>query len=229
MRSLSPAETRALILSVGTHKGKRPLSPVEVARLIKRELDSGASPSEVAGAVQFDGTTMIGRFLRLLDLSSDIQHLVDFGSGDDSLGFTAAFEMARVPRLDHEEFSTAILEHQLSSAEVRQVAQLRLRSKRAIADCIHTVIGMRPHVEIRHVYIGAVLDDAIRKRLSSMTQLQRNELLRDLLAERFASLRIGTGRLGAERFTLVGGDELSQAMRGSLEQEVNAELVKRVH
>jgi hypothetical protein len=229
MRSLLPAETRALLLSVGTHKGKRPLSPVEVARLLKRELDAGASPSEVAEAVQFDGTTMVGRFLRLLELSPEIQHLVDFGTDEDSLGFTAAFEMARLPPSDHGELATAILEHQLSSAEVRQIAQLRLRSKRPISECIQGVVRMRPQVVVRQVFIGAILDEATGQRLRALTQHDRNELLKDALATRSATLRIGTGRLGADRFTLVGGDELSAAMHGSLERDLNDELAKRIH
>lgn len=227
MRALSPAESRGLLLSVGTHKGRRPLSPVEVARLLKREFDAGASLAEIAEAVQFDGTTMIGRFLALLDLSPEIQHLVDFGSGVDSLGFTSAFEMSRVPKDDHQELATAILSNQLSSAEVRQVRQLRLRSKRPISECIDEVVRMRPQVHVRQVFIGAILDERTRLRLRAKSQLERNELLKGALADRFAALRIGSGRLGADRFTLVGGRELSEAMHGTLERDLNDEIATR--
>ena len=41
MRGLSPYEVRQLILSVGTRKSERPLSPVEVAKLMQKALEAG--------------------------------------------------------------------------------------------------------------------------------------------------------------------------------------------
>lgn len=229
MSPLSPTERRGLILSVGTHRGKRPLSPVEVAQLFQRMLDNGSTLSDIAELVQFDGTTMIGRFQRLLGLAPPIQHLVVFGTEDGALGFTSAFELARLPSADHQEVAMAVLEHGLSSAEVRQVVQLRLRSRRPVDDCISEVVGMRREVVTRHIFIGAVTDEGVRARLNGLTQAERNSAFGQLLGEHFASLRLGAGRLGVDRFTLVGGQELHSTAKEELERDINRQLAARIH
>ena len=91
---LSTDEERDLILSVGTHRPGRMLTPVEVAELLQRALDAGASSESIAKRCLLEGTTTISRFLRLLDLEEASKHLVVFGSKKGSLGFTTAMEVA---------------------------------------------------------------------------------------------------------------------------------------
>ena len=93
-------------------------------------------------------------------------------------------------------------------------------------ECVATVLKMRPYVEVRHVFIGSVLRDDIRAWLQRLSQERRNEILRGILKKRFNELH-ATGRLGPERFTLVGGEELGtvvSARKDEFEQQVNAEL-----
>ena len=62
MKGLSPYEIRQLILSVGTRKSVRPLSPVEVGILIQKALDAGEKREEIADRLHLDGSTVIGTF-----------------------------------------------------------------------------------------------------------------------------------------------------------------------
>ena len=43
IRGLSQPELQSLILSVGTHRGHRRLSPMEVAMLLRQAVESGTS------------------------------------------------------------------------------------------------------------------------------------------------------------------------------------------
>ena len=78
MIGITAEEQRDLILSVGIHKQERTLSPIEVAQLLDKAIKAGTNIKELSGEILLD-TTMITRFLRLLDISPNLQHLVGWG------------------------------------------------------------------------------------------------------------------------------------------------------
>lgn len=224
---LSADEYKKLLLSVGTHRGKRPLSPVEAAALLRKATSAGASLSECAKAVQLEGPTWVSRFLKLLDLPQDVQHLIDWGRGAGTIAFTSASEVSRLDDpVDQRRAIQVGLEHNLSSAEMRQLVQLRKRSRKPMDECVAGVLKMRPQIEIRHVFIGAVTGDPLRARLRGLSQYERDQLLEAACRKKLAGLRL-SGRLGVERFTLVGGKDfggLLAAKKEVLEQEIHEAL-----
>ncbi len=226
LKGLTPEERKLLLISVGTHKGKRALCPVEVAKLLSKAVESGTSLADCAAGVQLT-TTQVSRFLSLLKVPSDVQHLIGFGHSQGTLGFSAAFELSRLDDpADQRRAVQAVLEHNLSSSEVRQLVQARERSRKNMDDCVGTVLKMRPHIEVRHVFVGSVLRDDVRAGLQTLSQERRNEILQAILKKRFAALHV-TGRLGPDRFTLVGGVELGtvvKAGKDEFEEQMNAEL-----
>lgn len=224
MLGISEQERKKLLLSIGTHKGSRPLSPVEVASLLDRVTQAGMASEELAAALYLEGTTMLGRFRRLLTLAPEVAHLVDWGTSEGTLGFSAAQELARLPSQEQQSvLAEACLRHNLSSSEVRQVVQLVLRSKRRVADCVTEVVGMRPTVEVRHVFVGSV-SESLRAHLAKMTQLQRNELLQAALNSAYPKVAFPVARLGIDRFTMSGGPELAVVMGTDFEERVNSAL-----
>jgi hypothetical protein len=198
-----------MLLSVGPRGGTRPLSPVEVGSLFKKAEDAGASLQELAEGVHLDGTSMVSRFLRLLELDPQIQHVIDWGESGSTIAFSAASELSRLDVEEQAPACTAVLENQLTSGEVKQLVQLRLRSKRPLEECITSVIRMRPLVERRHLLIGAVVAEEVRARLATVAQVDRDILLRGVLSETLAPLSDYSGRLGAERFTISGSEAVA--------------------
>jgi hypothetical protein len=233
IEALSADERRQLLLSVGTHRGQRPLSPTEAAGLFSKIMQSGGSLTDCAQAASLEGTTWVSRFLRLLRLPATVQHLVDWGSGAGILGFTAATELARLDLpSDQEEVVQAVLANRLSGAEVRQIVQLRRRSHRPIGECIAEVVGMRPRIEKRFVYVGAVQAPEPRGKLAGMHQQQRDQLLRRILSEIVRDTTVTVARLGSERFTLAGGEDFGKVIAAKqdwLEQEVNQRLRREAY
>lgn len=232
---LTTLEIGRLRMSVGygTHKAGRPLSPVEVGNLFQRAIDAGAYLEDCAKEVKFKGTTQVSRFLAVRRLPPSILHLVDWGrSSDSAIGFTTAVELARV-REDREEapvtnevlgqIANAILEHGLQTDEVRQVAQLLKRSARPIEECLKEVIGMRPTVDRRYVFIGAIEDDNVRAAIANLSQAERNMLLGISLTALGFSSSI-SGRLGQQLFTLVGGEELNSRLQSQGRETIQAQL-----
>ena len=227
---LSPQERQRLLLSVGTHRGKRELSPVEVAGLFAKILGAGGNLSDCARAAKLEGTTIVSRFLRLLKLPEFVRHLVDWETVPGTIRFSSGAELARLDdAAEEEEVARGVLTHRLSGSEVRQVVQLRKRSKRPLKDCLNEVVGMRPRVEKRYVYVGAVTNPALKTSLESMTQQQRDQLLGGTVSAVLGATGLALTRLGTDRFTLVGPADFGEAMnrkKDSLEQEINDALLR---
>lgn len=225
---LSPEERRGLLLSVATHRRQRPLSPIEVAGLFAKIINSGGTLSD-CGRVANLGTTWVGRFLRLLNLPASAKHLVDWGTGAGMLGFTAGTELARLDQeSDQELVVQAVLANRLSGSEVRQIVQLRMRSHRPIRDCIEEVIGMRPTITKRFVYVGVVSSPKLKEKLVTMSQEQRDHLLARALGGVLTDAKVTVARLGNDRFTLTGRDDFGDviaAKKDLLEQEINERLL----
>ena len=224
LKGLSVLELGRLRVSVGygTHKKGRPLSPVEVAELVDRARASGNTMAECAREIRIDESGL-GRFLRLLELPEDLRHLVDWGSERGVLGYSRAVELVRIRNTDDmRAVANAALERGLNSKETRQVAQLLERSGRPPDEAIREVLDMRPVIERRYVFIGSVIGESLSAALAKRTQRERGALLDRAMAR--LGLAGASGRLGAERFTLVGDEEfglsISRVGKDQLEERL---------
>lgn len=223
LTGLSTLELGRLRMSVGygTHKKGRPLSPIEVGLLL-RQSGGGVSLRDTARAVNLDETG-IGRFLRILNLPRDLQHLVDWGSGKDAIGFSSAVELVRLQDADDQRVvARSILADGLNRNEVRQVAQLRMRSGRPTCECIKEVLGMRPAIERRYVFIGSVVDQKVEKKLIELSQAERNSILESGI--KHLDLHGASGRLGKRFFTLVGDERFNSSMKSIGKESIEARL-----
>lgn len=210
MKGLSSYELRQLILSVGTRKSVRPLSPVEVGNLIQRALDAGETRTAIAARLYLDDSnTIIGRFIRLLSLPREVQHLVGWGSDPSTLSFTSAAMIARLKSAEeHRTLAKAALEQQFSKSEIIQVVQIRQRSSAAMKDCIKAVLDQRPVIEKRHVIIGELRSEKLKETLKQISQFDRNRLIESALERNISGISHLGCKLGDAYFFLVGDDQL---------------------
>ena len=225
LAGLSALELGRLRMSVGygTHKKGRLLSPIEVGLLLRQARDAGISLTDCASAIGLDGTGHIGRFLRILNLPHDIQHLINWGSNKGAIGFSAAVELVQLQDADDQRaISRSILANGLNSKEVRQVAQLRIRSGHTISECLKEILGMRPIIERRYVFIGSVIDQHVEGALTEFTQMERDLILKSGI--RCLGLLGVTGRLGKRFFTLVGDERFNTSMKSIGKESIEARL-----
>ena len=209
-------------IGYGTHKKGRPLSPVEVGELLQKARSSGMSLKDCSTAVQLDDTGHITRFLSILELPQDLQHLIGWGSDKEFIGFTAAFELTKLKiDEDRQEVAQAILTNRLTSKEVRQIAQLRNRSRSDILQCINEILGMRKQVTRRYVFVG-IMPSHYEKMLARESQSARNIILASAMHS--IGIRNATGRLGPKIFTLVGDDEFNTSMQKVGRDRIEAEI-----
>jgi hypothetical protein len=212
MGNLLSEDWRDLILSVGTHHGKRRLSPIEVAEKFEIAKRGGIALRDIADKVRLKDVTMVAKFIRLLDIIPEIRYLIDWGQSSSSISFSAAAELARLDKSDQKTVADAILEHGLTKNEVRQIIQLRNKLSADVNKCIYQILELRPQIIRKHIFVGAVLDNRLLCLLSSHTQAERDELLLKALEGKFSSRIEWSGKLGKTRFSIVGSDQLAQAM-----------------
>jgi hypothetical protein len=226
IRGLAPEQLKNLILSVGTHRDQRPLSPTEVGDAIARAYAAGTHSKELTADLQLHDSTMLTRFLQLRKLSPNIKHLVDWGPSSAGIAFTTASELTRLPITDHETAARLILEMGITSSELRQVVQRQLRSHQSFEDSARDIVRLRQVTERRHVLIGSVAG-TLRRHLEGMSQAARNQLLETALRDVAPPEYQVTCRLGPDRFALLGGDALATRLRSlepDFETAINASL-----
>lgn len=231
IKGLERAELRDLILSVGTHRRERRLTPAEVGARIAASLNAGTSADDLAEALTLD-KTMLKRFTRLLTLPPEIQEAVDWGTARSGVSMTAAWNMARLDGSDDQrEVARAVVEAGLSAQEVRQVVETRERSKQPIEKCIEAALKLRPVVTRRFLFVGAVRLAGLRSALQHKTQEERDSLLREVISRHHAGAPDWRGRLGARTFSLAGDAFFAawaKNLPGDFEAEVNRCLEESV-
>lgn len=217
---LTDMEFGRLRMSIGyrTHKRNRPLSPIEVANLLRAARQAGAGLKNCARALRLHETN-VRRFLGLLKIPESVQHLVAWGKGRGTISFSVAVELSKMSGSEQTVMARAAIENSLDSKETRQIGQLRRRSDRPLDDCIKEVIGMRPIVERHHVFMGGTGADSVAVHLRKLSQKARDEML-NLAIAKFGFVDI-TGHLGDRLFTLVGGADLDE-----LVSQIGSEIIE---
>ena len=218
MKGITATEVQDITLSVGTHRGVRRLSPLEVAGIIEKAVDAGTSRKECASALGI-GPTQVGTFLKLLSLGSEIQHLADWrGTKNASVPFSTLAELARLPVNDQKKATEAVLRHDLRWKEVIQLTQIRDRSGLSIEECIESILKLRPQIETRHLFVGAITAAPLRDRLHSISQSDRDALLERILRRLTGPAYGAKGRLSDREFTVLSRHDLPKLLEMTADQ-----------
>ena len=224
MIGLTREEYRDLTLSIGTHRGTRRLSPIEVARLLEKALEAGATRRECAAELGVGGT-QVGTFLKLLDLASEIQHFADWrGAKSASIPFSTLAELSRLSPHDQVDAVKSVLRHDLTWKEVVQLVQMADRSEQGIRECIAKVLKLRPQIEIRHLFVGAITSESLQRYLDSLSQSDRDRLIKQTFVRVVGTDYEIRGRLGTKEFTILSRHDLPRLLNlepDELQQTVN--------
>lgn len=169
--SLSISEEAKLLLSLGTHKKNRPLSPLEASDFIKRLLDDGGATipkgtkSQIAQKLGFSGEKMIDEFLSLQELPATIREAIGWGGMEDGrLPFSTGAQLAKLRGREQDVLAKVALEHNFTKTEIIRIVQLRLRNpSKTINECIEDIKRIRPVVHTGYVVVTHLSEDAVAR------------------------------------------------------------------
>lgn len=232
LQGLTRQEFSETLLSVGeAHAHIRSLSPVQVADNCDKSLKAGASRKDLSKALQLN-STMVGKFLRLLSLSPEVRHLIDWGRSSISvIGFSTAAELARFdPAEQKEAVEKGILRYALTKEETISIRQLLERSKQPLLACIERVVRRRPTVKVLDVVMGAIISGQLEEKLRLMVQGERDAVLYRVIQGLYPQLENFSVRLGQNRFTVVGTGNIHEKMGADqqFESSINSALASEL-
>ena len=224
---LTSDEERDLVLSVGLGHPRRVLNPVEVAELVQKAREAGATNQQLAERCLLETDGMFSKFLRLLRLAPEARHLVTFGRQVGSLSFTQAQEIAA---LDGHDLQNQLVDRALSDGinkdELRAVCQLIKRSGATVDDAADQILALRPQITRFFVMVGLVEGAEVKTSLAEMSQAARDDIFREVLQE---LAHRGSGHLSDHRFTVSTQDEREGSIDANqFEAAVNALLRERI-
>ena len=215
-----------LILSVGTHRKDRPLSPSEVAQHLVYFRDQ-MGQERLLDRISLDQSTA-QKFLKLLSLDPSVSNLVAFGRSPGNLSFSAAAELARISdRDDQKTIGFLAAQKMLTKDELRQVVQIHKRTDRDAQEVVDEIVGMRPSVEVTQIFLGSIKDPNLITELRDMTQGDRDRLFSGVLAGQGPTQGV-QGRLQPETFSLVMSGSTPKTQLELLEDELNLAIGKAV-
>ena len=205
---LSQTELQSLILSVGTHRGRRRLSPMEVAALFRQAMEAGTSRQALSDSLNIS-EIQVARFIRLFDLEPELRDLADWGRGNTAtIPFSSLLEITRLAPSQQIEVATSALAHKLTKAEFRQISQVSERSGWHITDCIANVIERRPQVQMQFVLIGSIQQGELQEFLQTQLQNTRDCFLKGVLDKLGQPSQAVRGRLGSKTFTFLAKQDI---------------------
>jgi len=206
IKGLTQIELRNLILSVGTGRSTRILSPVEVAQYCAR---AEVNREELADGLLLSKDQLVF-FEKLLKLSSEYHPLVDWGNtGHKSLGFTSAAVIGgriKDPK-DQGMLVKAAMENKMTKADVIHVTQMCNKLGKSMEESIKSVLALKPVEKKVFIVMGAILPNDLQRELEKMTQYQRNPLLEACVRELVGLSDDFGARLGTNNFTLILNEE----------------------
>lgn len=202
MRGLTPEESAQLVMSIGTQRQTRPLSPAETARLISRARAAGETAASIAAAAGLTGTTMIGRLSKMETLDPTVAAMVDWGDSGATLSFSSAVDLARISPGDQLRVAMAALESRMTRFEVKEVVQLIERSGQDAMTCVEEVVQSRPRLDTINVTLGEIVDAKVVDRLSILPQSERDEMLKKSLLSVDPIFETSQVRLGSDHFVI---------------------------
>ena len=226
---LSREELRDLLLSVGTGRKKRRLSPVEVAQYCaKAKVSIDLLTTELLLSKD-----QLRQFQQLLLLSPKYHPLVDWGKTTaTSLGFSSAWLIGgRVPDSQIQgQLVQAAIQSRFSKTDIINIIQIYKNQEKSMKQCIQDVIELRPKIETTYMVMGSIMSEELTQKLAELTQYQRNQLLQNATFNLTNIPDAFGARLGVTSFTLLVDEYQHQhvASVGQLEETLTSELLKLI-
>ncbi len=221
--ALTQEEFEELVLSVGIHRKRRKLRPVEVARRIKRALEAGVlhgsgviqfSIDSLAKRLGFKGASMISRFLTLLNIPEEFQEIVEWGSGSGAMShltFSIASTISTLPPDQQRQFFLEVFKHELTKLETISVVQtLKRNPSKSVRDAAHEVLGTRPVKVYHEVLIGSFPPESAMAS-SSLPTGRKEAVLNAVLKPIFGNEAVA-GRVSAGHFLISTSEQGKRAL-----------------
>ena len=108
------------------------------------------------------------------------------------------------------------------------MVQIAKRSRKPIHDCIADILKLRPQIETRYLFAGAITVNEAKRYLATLTQQKRDELMSQIMNKILPIDCLANSRLGSNNFTIISDHDLVKVLdmdADRLEATINAAIV----
>lgn len=220
MENLLSEETiKRLILSLKSRKSWKLMDPIEVAQNLKL-LCEHMPQEEVAAKLGISDKGTIWVFLRLLDLPEKVQTYVRTGQ----IGKDTAYRISLLKdKKEQEILADAVIKHNMSSGEVRGIAQGLKKSNPdlPIEDCIRLTLTARPGIQEEHIIVTKIQNDTLKvlERKSQENGIPIENLVRKSISEALPETTITSLKLIGTTVVLSLGKEDFQLFKNKAQEK----------
>ena len=186
---LTKQQTTDLKFSVNPITGvPRPLSPIEVMKLIQILVDQKMSKKDISEALDTELSNVSNYFDRMKKLIPEVQELVGWSQTDKKqlkLGYSSVWHYSRLGEEGQKWIYKKHLENNCTRDEIRDTAQLLNRGFGTIEECFQEILDRRPKKIFQTLITGKIMNEDLIIKLNNISQSNRDQIFEKLISELF--------------------------------------------
>ena len=186
---LTKQQTTDLKFSVNPITGvPRPLSPIEVMKLIQILVDQKMSKKDISKALDTELSNVSNYFDRMKKLIPEVQELVGWLQTDKKqlkLGYSSVWHYSRLGEEGQKWIYKKHLENNCTRDEIRDTAQLLNRGFGTIEECFQEILDRRPKKIFQTLITGKIMNEDLIIKLNNISQSNRDQIFEKLISELF--------------------------------------------
>jgi len=186
---LTEQQTTDLKFSVNPITGvPRPLSPIEVMKLIQILVDQKMSKKDISEALDTELSNINNYFDRMKKLIPEVQELVGWLQTDKKqlkLGYSSVWHYSRLGEEGQKWIYKKHLENNCTRDEIRDTAQLLNRGFGTLEECFQEILDRRPKKIFQTLITGKIMNEDLIIKLNNISQSNRDQIFEKLISELF--------------------------------------------
>jgi len=186
---LTKQQTTDLKFSVNPITGvPRPLSPIEVMKLIQILVDQKMSKKDISEALDTELSNVSNYFDRMKKLIPEVQELVGWLQTDKKqlkLGYSSVWHYSRLGEEGQKWIYKKHLENNCTRDEIRDTAQLLNRGFGTLEECFQEILDRRPKKIFQTLITGKIMNEDLIIKLNNISQSNRDQIFEKLISELF--------------------------------------------
>ena len=186
---LTEQQTTDLKFSVNPIKGvPRPLSPIEVMKLIQILVDQKMSKKDISEALDTELSNINNYFDRMKKLIPEVQELVGWLQTDKKqlkLGYSSVWHYSRLGEEGQKWIYKKHLENNCTRDEIRDTAQLLNRGFGTLEECFQEILDRRPKKLFQTLITGKIMNENLIIKLNNISQSNRDQIFEKVISELF--------------------------------------------
>ncbi len=186
---LTEKQTTDLKFSVNPITGvPRPLSPIEVMKLIQILVDEGMSKKDISEVLDTELSNVNNYFDRMKKLIPEVQELVGWLQTDKKqlkLGYSSVWHYSRLGDEGQKWIYKRHLENNCTRDEIRDTAQLLDRGFGTLEECFEEILDRRAKKMVQTLVTGKIMNDDLIIKLNTISQSDRDKIFEKVISELF--------------------------------------------